>query len=52
MHDLVIRGGTLIDGTGAPARSGDVAIADGTHRRGRPRRRRGARARSTPTASP
>jgi N-acyl-D-aspartate/D-glutamate deacylase len=29
MHDLVIRGGTLIDGTGAPPRSGDVAIADG-----------------------
>jgi N-acyl-D-aspartate/D-glutamate deacylase len=29
MHDLVIRGGTLIDGTGAPARTGDVAIEDG-----------------------
>ena len=29
MHDLVIRGGTLIDGTGAPARTGDVAVADG-----------------------
>ncbi len=26
MHDLVIRGGTLVDGTGAPARSGDLAI--------------------------
>jgi N-acyl-D-aspartate/D-glutamate deacylase len=26
MHDLVIRGGTLIDGTGAPAREGDLAI--------------------------
>jgi N-acyl-D-aspartate/D-glutamate deacylase len=26
MHDLVIRGGTLADGTGAPARSGDLAI--------------------------
>jgi len=29
MHDLVIRGGTIIDGSGAPARTGDVAIADG-----------------------
>ena len=26
MHDLVLRGGTLVDGTGAPARSGDLAI--------------------------
>jgi N-acyl-D-aspartate/D-glutamate deacylase len=28
-HDLVIRGGTLVDGTGAPARTADVAITDG-----------------------
>ena len=27
--DLVIRGGTVIDGTGAPARTADVAVADG-----------------------
>jgi N-acyl-D-amino-acid deacylase len=29
MHDIVIRGGTIIDGTGKPAFAGDVAIADG-----------------------
>ena len=29
MTDLIIRGGTVVDGTGAPARSADVAIEDG-----------------------
>ena len=29
MHDLVIRGGTIIDGTGGRAREGDVAIDGG-----------------------
>ena len=29
MHDIVIHGGTIIDGTGKAAFSGDVAIADG-----------------------
>jgi hypothetical protein len=26
MHDIVIRGGSIVDGTGAPASQGDVAI--------------------------
>ena len=26
MHDFVIRGGSIVDGTGAPAFAGDVAI--------------------------
>jgi N-acyl-D-aspartate/D-glutamate deacylase len=29
-HDLIIRGGTVVDGTGAEARTADVAISDGT----------------------
>ncbi|MBM3489935.1 MAG: amidohydrolase family protein [Alphaproteobacteria bacterium] len=29
MHDLVIRDGLIVDGTGAPARSGDVAVDGG-----------------------
>lgn len=28
-YDLIIRGGNLIDGTGAPARSADIAVKDG-----------------------
>jgi N-acyl-D-aspartate/D-glutamate deacylase len=30
MHELVIRGGTVVDGTGAPAATADVAIDGGT----------------------
>ncbi len=29
MHDLVIRGGTVVDGTGAPARTADIAVDGG-----------------------
>src|SRR5262245_5242550 len=34
--DLVIRGGTVMDGSGAPGRIADVAIADGLIRESRP----------------
>ena len=29
MHDLVIKGGTLVDGTGASPTTADVAVDDG-----------------------
>jgi len=29
MYDLIIRNGTIVDGTGADARKGDVAVEDG-----------------------
>ena len=29
MHDLIIRGATLYDGSGAPGRRADVAVAAG-----------------------
>ena len=48
-HDLVIRNGTLVDGTGAAPRAGDVAVQDGRiaavgHGLGRRRARRSTRA--------
>jgi N-acyl-D-aspartate/D-glutamate deacylase len=32
MHDLIVRGGTVVDGTGAPAREADVAVDRGVVR--------------------
>lgn len=29
MYDVLIQNGTLVDGTGAPCRKGDIAIKDG-----------------------
>ena len=29
MYDLIIRNGTIVDGTGADARQGDVAVGNG-----------------------
>ena len=29
MHDIVFRGGTVVDGTGSPARQADVAVEGG-----------------------
>ena len=29
MHDLIIRGGSIVDGTGSQAYSGDIAVDSG-----------------------
>ena len=62
MHDLVIRNGRLVDGTGSPARTADVAvdgdrIVDGRQRRrrrppGDRRRRAGSSRRAGSTSTP
>ena len=39
MHDLVIRNATIVDGTGAPARHGDIAIDTRHYRRTEPQGR-------------
>ena len=51
MHDLVIKGGTVVDGTGAAAAHRRCRDHRRRRHRGGPRRRRGAARRSTPTAS-
>src|SRR5262245_65888006 len=43
MDDLLIRGGHLVDGSGAPGREADVAVADGRIVTVEPRSTRGAR---------
>ena len=51
MHDLVIDNALLIDGTGAPARHGSLAVADGRIAAIGERCRQRARSASTRTGS-
>ena len=49
MHDVVIRNGNVVDGSGGPGRIADVAIDGDRIAVGRRRRRAWGAARSTPT---
>ena len=49
-HDLVIRSGSVVDGTGAPARTADVAIDGGVITEVGTVVRHAVAGRSTPTA--
>ena len=51
-YDVIIRGGTVVDGTGAAPRTADVAVADGVIVEVGRVERYGAAAPSTPTGSP
>jgi N-acyl-D-aspartate/D-glutamate deacylase len=50
MHDMVIRGGTVVDGTGGEPFTGDVAIDGGRITEVGRLASRGPARRSTPTA--
>ncbi len=52
MHDLVIRNGLIVDGTGAETRPGDVVLRDGQATKARPGKLiRGAQPAPAPQAS-
>ena len=50
-YDLVIKNGTVIDGSGAPRYRADVAVGRWPHRGDRSRRRQGEADASMPTVT-